>query len=107
MEINLRHNLTIEFLILCAPVRMKDFVTHDCVFSRFSIKIGRRVSSRCVQSNFTRMLNRIEDNNIIPVVRKPDFCICENKDADQLRGSREADQRLCFRYMDSTIPLLP
>ena len=41
------------------------------------------------------------------VVRKPAFCICENKDADQLRGNREADQRLCFRYMDSTIPLLP
>ena len=40
-------------------------------------------------------------------VRKPDFCICENKDADQLRGNREADQRLCFRYTDSTIPLLP
>ena len=30
-------------------------------------------------------------------MRKPFcFCICENKDADQLRGSREADQRLCF-----------
>ena len=41
------------------------------------------------------------------VVRKPAFCICENKDADQLRGNREADQRLCFRYKDSTIPLLP
>ena len=40
-------------------------------------------------------------------MRKPDFCICENKDADQLRGKREADQRLCFRYADSTIPLLP
>ena len=40
-------------------------------------------------------------------VRKPDFCICENKDTDQLRGNREADQRLCFRYTDSTIPLLP
>ena len=38
------------------------------------------------------------------VVRKPAFCICENKDADQLRGNREADQRLCFRYTDSTIP---
>ena len=38
---------------------------------------------------------------------KPAFCICENKDADQLRGDREADQRLCFRYTDSTIPLLP
>ena len=41
------------------------------------------------------------------IVRKPFFCICENKDADQLRGYREADQRLCFRYSDSTIPLLP
>ena len=40
------------------------------------------------------------------VVRKPAFCIIENKDADQLRGNREADQRLCFRYSDSTIPLL-
>ena len=39
-------------------------------------------------------------------VRKPDFCIGENKDADQLRGNREADQRLCFRYTDSTVPLL-
>ena len=38
-------------------------------------------------------------------MRKPTFCICENKDADQLRGNREADQRLCFRYIDSTIPL--
>ena len=40
-------------------------------------------------------------------MRKPAFCICENKDADQLRGQREADQRLCFRYLESTIPLLP
>ena len=41
------------------------------------------------------------------IMRKPTICICENKDADQLRGNREADQRLCFRYIDSTIPLLP
>ena len=27
--------------------------------------------------------------------------------ADQLRGNREANQCLCFRYTDSTIPLLP
>ena len=37
---------------------------------------------------------------------KPTICIGENKDADQLRGNREADQHLCFRYTDSTIPLL-
>ena len=39
-------------------------------------------------------------------MRKPAFCLFENKDADQLRGNREADQRLCFRYTDNTTPLL-
>ena len=39
-------------------------------------------------------------------MRKPTICISENKAADQLRGDREADQRLCFRYTDSTISLL-
>ena len=42
-----------------------------------------------------------------PRREKTGFFICENKDADQLRGNREADQCLCFRYTDSTIPLLP
>ena len=37
---------------------------------------------------------------------KPTICIGENKDADQLRGNREADQRLYFRYTDSTFPPL-
>ena len=37
---------------------------------------------------------------------KPTICIGENKDADQLRSNCEADQRLCFRYSDSIIPLL-
>ena len=40
-------------------------------------------------------------------MRKLAFYICENKDADQLRRDCAADQRLCFRYTDSTIPLLP
>ena len=29
------------------------------------------------------------------------ICICENKDGDELRVNREADQRLCSRYTDS------
>ena len=37
---------------------------------------------------------------------KPTICIGENKAADQLRSNCEADQRLCFRYSDSTIPPL-
>ena len=39
-------------------------------------------------------------------MRQPTFYICENKDAHQLRGNREPDQGLCFRYTDSAIPLL-
>ena len=39
-------------------------------------------------------------------MRKLAFCICENKDTDQLRADREADHCLCFRYTDSIIPLL-
>ena len=46
-------------------------------------------------------------------MRKPAFCICENKGADQLHGNRDqlhgngaAIQRLCFHYIDSTIPLI-
>ena len=46
-------------------------------------------------------------NHMNLVVRKPAFGICENKGAAQLRGNREADQRLYFRYTDSTIPLFP
>ena len=37
-------------------------------------------------------------NNMSHVIRKPDFCLCENKDADLLRSNRETDQCLCFRY---------
>ena len=39
-------------------------------------------------------------------MRKPDFCICENKRADQLCSNCTADQRLCIRYSDSTTHLL-
>ena len=39
-------------------------------------------------------------------VRKPDSSLCENKGADQLCSNCTADQRLYFRYRDSTIPLL-
>ena len=37
---------------------------------------------------------------------KPTICLGENKGADQLRSNCEADQRLHFRYSDSTAPLL-
>ena len=45
-------------------------------------------------------------NIIEPRHEKTQFCLCENKAADQLRSNCKADQRLCFRYTDSTISLL-
>ena len=47
------------------------------------------------------------DGHMSRVMRKPAFYICKNKDADQLRDNREVDQRLCFRFLDNTMPLLP
>ena len=40
-------------------------------------------------------------------LRKPVFCMCENRDADQPHGDREADQRSCSRHTYSIIPFPP
>ena len=41
------------------------------------------------------------------IMRKWDYCLRKNTGADQLCSNCTADQRLCFRYTDSTISLLP
>ena len=76
---------------------------HDCY-------IGR---GKCLHVLFTEQImcifpdKQLVGNHMSCVVRKPAFCICENKDADQLRGNRKADLRLCFRYINCAIPSLP
>ena len=67
-----------------------------------------QVSVSRAQKHFFLLLRLtyIELLNLSRIVRKPDFCLCENKGADQLRSNGEADQRHCFRYTDSTISLL-
>ena len=40
-------------------------------------------------------------------MRKTDFCLCENKGADQFHSNCKADQCLGFHYLDGTIPPLP
>ena len=39
-------------------------------------------------------------------MKKPAFCICENKGPDQLHGHRAAGQRPCFRYIVQSLYLL-
>ena len=56
--------------------------------------------------NLDKHMSLVYQEQMSHVMRRQTFGICENKDADQLRGNREADQRLCFRYIHSPIPLL-
>ena len=57
--------------------------------------------------NFLTPKNSTREQDMSLVMRKPAFCICKNKDADQLCSNCAAYQHLCFLYTDSTIPLLP
>ena len=51
-------------------------------------------------------VNSFKNRDMSRVMRNLAFCICESKDADQLCSDHKADQCVCFRYMNSTIPLL-
>ena len=96
---------------LCDRVRVLLGQKHRrLVFLQFSqsyVKFSAPVSCQWVEKKFYTIIVWVfNKTQMSRVMRKPTFCICENKDADQLRGNRETDQRLCFRYIGSTIPLL-
>ena len=74
-------------LLICQYGQDLHIYSHDSFNIMFTDKISRNLEmSHCI--------------------RKPTKCLGEKKGADQLRGNGEADQRLCFRYKDSTIPLV-
>ena len=74
----------------------------------FSVRLQNKMGRYCIQVMLAFLSVSYCENhlNMSRLMGKPTICIGGNKDADQLRGNREADQRLCFRYSDSTIPLL-
>ena len=74
---------------------------HSSLIDRLSMPI------HILGTVFCHFPNELLKYSMSSVIRNPAFCICENKDADQLRCNREADQLLCLRYTDSTILLLP
>ena len=89
---------------------------HGCVFVKKKLALisNLRLSPTTgFSSSFTLRTLSITENTrenkflvLSPIKRKQTLCIGENKGTDQLRSNCEADHRLCFRYMDSTIPLL-
>ena len=87
--------------------RLSSFVG---IRSKTKMESHQRKMSRVVILLYSYMGNTKasvqSDLHMSRVIRKPTFCVCENKDAGQLRGNREADQRFCFRYIDRAISLL-
>ena len=73
----------------------------ELILTKFMIYIIRMLCH-----NLDKHMSLVYQEQMSHAMRKPTFGICENKDADQLCGNREADQRLCFRYIHSPIPLL-
>ena len=89
----------------CKFVRLCLFVLHAEYFFLFLTLTHRFNKSIKLHLCFFMCVN--STYNMSHVLRKTAFCICENKDTDQLCGTRKADQRLCFHYIESTVPLLP
>ena len=79
--------------------------TYFCFCSESSDIFGFQILDSCL--NVTHLKKFMKTIMQFSPIRKPTFCICKNQDADQLGDNCAADQRLCFRCLDSTIPLLP
>ena len=82
--------------VLCSLLSVYNFSSF--VFTKTLFETNSFERGTLQEYSFKKDLSRL--------MGKPTICIGENKDADQLRGNHEADQRLCFRYLDSIIPLL-
>ena len=79
----------------------------NSTFEKLSVMIQKIGNLNSGKQRVPDQLYSVNDSlNMSRLMGKPTICIGENKDADQLRGNCEADQRLCFRYSDSTIPVL-
>ena len=61
----------------------------------------RRTTFKYVAAGLYRLSSKCKRRLISRMTRKPVFYLCKNNGADQLRGNRSADKRLCFHYLVS------
>ena len=81
------------FIISISPVDMNEYARFDEIPSMTLKDI--------------KETKRYEWTDNMKTVYSPTNTVCRGyKDANQLCRNREADQRLCFHYIDSEIPLL-
>ena len=93
----------------CIEVNQPVHLIHILIIHRKNSTVCLSVPYRNPETCFlvTRLFCDLQNE---PRREKTDFLHMRKqrcKDADQLRDNRKADQRLCFRYIDSAIPLLP
>ena len=83
--------------------------THDACASIAAWKLKRALSvpkvsvlNQYTETLLTKMQHLFKCQQFLAqdqmsrVMRKPTFCICENEDADQLRGNHKADHAFVF-----------
>ena len=92
---------------VCGLNRVLSYVTITRLSNRKSlVSIENILAAKNIPAKYFQNIPYLQTSHLSRLMGKPTICIGENKDADQLHGNREADQRLCFRYSDSTIPPL-
>ena len=79
----------------CRPNLINFRMCIHCIFLKFNIA--------CFLASIEFVLTT---HHLSHCMGKPTICIRQNKGTVQLRSNCEADQHLCFRYTDSTLPLL-
>ena len=84
-------------------------ILRDTVVRISLLSYGAYCGFQAIAQLFSNLIKKLKCVllSIISIVRKLDFCLCENKGADQLCSNCKADQCLFFRYMDSTISPFP
>ena len=78
--------------------------TENCHFYSREKSLYMYIAWACFRNNNCRGLLK---DLVSRGMRIPTFCLCENKGADKLRGHFAAGERLCLRYIDGAIYLLP
>ena len=107
-DVHVRRHLDVILVRKCHfSARMYDLKKQDAFCCRTSIYITSYYHQTC-RRNESVLLFAVVSVQIEPPheKKKTTICIGENKCTDQLRSNCKADQHLCFRYTDRTIPLL-
>ena len=87
-----------------SAAKIVGFLTHRLILLYLATYLGGQwhqtptvEEERCIQMRWCKEMTGVaHKSNLSRILRKPDFCLCENKGADQLRSNCEADHAFVF-----------